>query len=95
MRPDSYGAQRSAVVRCPTCGFKVGNTGRHIAWHVQKGDSPRNLIDDSIAGTVVAASAAAGQRALRARAHLLLKPSRAQRTEELRRRAREIRGADD
>jgi hypothetical protein len=86
------GAMRSTSVRCSVCGVSVGDTSKHIAWHKSKGGPVPNLVD----GAIVSTSAQARQAALRARARLLLtRPSKAQRTAELQRRARTISGADD
>ena len=82
---------RSTSVRCPVCGVKVGDTSKHIAWHKSQGGPAPNLVD----GAIVSTSAKARQAALRARARLLLRASKAQRTAELQRRARAIRGSDD
>jgi hypothetical protein len=90
----AYG-MRSAPERCSVCGVKVDhrlvNREKHRAWHLAKGDPAPNLGD----GANVSTSAKARQAALRARARLLLRQSRAQRVAELQRRARVIRGADD
>jgi hypothetical protein len=94
-RIEDYGhgsGMRSSPVRCSVCGVKVGDTSKHIAWHKSKGGPVPSLVD----GAIVSTSAKARQAALRARARLLLtKPSKAQRTAELQRRARAIRFADD
>lgn len=93
-RGHGYG-MRSGTAVCSVCGFKVGNTSKHIAWHKGQGGPVPNLVDDAITAPVVAASAAARQRALRARARKLLAPSMAQRQEQLRRKAQAMLRADD
>lgn len=88
-------AALAAPARCSVCSFKVGNISKHIAWHKGQRGPVLNIVDDALAGPVVAASAAARQRARRAKARALIRPSPAQRQAALRQRARAILGADD
>jgi hypothetical protein len=90
-RGHGSGLIRSTSVRCSICGVSVGNTEKHRAWHRSQGDPVPNLGD----GAIGSASAKARTAALRARARKLLQPSRAQRTEQLRQKARATLGADD
>jgi len=90
-RGHGSGLIRLTSLQCPVCGVSVGNTEKHVQWHRSQ-DDPLPTFGDS---AIVSASAKARQVALRARARLLLKPSKGQRTAELHQKARAILCADD